>query len=87
MTVQPFHVECYAGHRGEEAPRRFRVAGRWVDVAGIVTRWMTPDHRCFTVTGTDGGTYVLRHRVMTDTWELLEGNLPRSPIPSCELRD
>lgn len=74
VTDRPFLVECHAGHRGEEAPRRFRQAGRWVGVVDVVNRWMTPDHRCFIVTGNDGGTYVLRHNVMADTWELLEGS-------------
>ena len=42
-------VECYAGYRGEETPRRFALAGTTIEVAEVVDRWLAPDHRYFTV--------------------------------------
>lgn len=63
-------VECYAGYRGEETPRRFFIQERAVEVLDVVDRWLAPDHRYFKVTGDDGGTYILRHDVTSDSWEL-----------------
>jgi len=63
-------VECYAGHRGEEEPRRIHFGTTAVDVAEIVDRWLAPDHRYFKVRGSDGDTYILRHDLARDSWEL-----------------
>jgi hypothetical protein len=63
-------VECYAGYRGEETPRRFRLADRQVEVAEVVDRWLAPDHRYFKVRDTDGDLYILRHDLAGDRWEL-----------------
>jgi hypothetical protein len=63
-------VECYAGHRGEETPRRFRLGDEWLEVAEIVDRWLAPDHRYFKARTADGDTYVLRHDAATGAWEL-----------------
>ncbi len=63
-------VECYAGHRGEETPRRFSLGKRKVEVAEVLDRWLAPDHRYFKIRGDDGDTYILRHDVLLDRWEL-----------------
>lgn len=63
-------VECYAGYRGDEEPRRFWIGERPVEVAEILDRWLAPDHRYFKVHGADGGTYILRHDTRADRWEL-----------------
>jgi len=63
-------VECYAGHRGEETPRRFCVGAREVAVENVVDRWRGPDYRYFKVLGNDGATYVLRHDTGSGAWEL-----------------
>ncbi len=63
-------VDCHAGYRGEETPRRFIVGEQWVEVVEIVDRWLEPDHRYFRVKGNDRNTYVIRHDTSTDTWEL-----------------
>lgn len=63
-------VECYAGHRGDEEPRRFYFGTTPVEVVEIVDRWLAPDHRYFKVLGGDGDTYILRHDLVTDRWEL-----------------
>jgi hypothetical protein len=50
--IQPsleIRVECYAGHRGEETPRRFTLDGRTVEVVDVLDTWPAPDHRYFKV--------------------------------------
>ena len=63
-------VECYAGYRGEETPRRFFLDERKVEVKEIFNRWLAPDHRYFKVRGDDGNDYILRHDAVADRWEL-----------------
>ncbi|MEE9269060.1 MAG: hypothetical protein V3V49_02260 [Candidatus Krumholzibacteria bacterium] len=64
------HVECYAGYRGEEEPRRFRYEGRELEVVEILDRWLDPNHRYFKVRGNDDGVYLLRHDADVGAWEL-----------------
>lgn len=59
-------VECYAGYRGEETPRRIFFddngpGGRSVAVREIVDAWLAPDHRYFKVKAADESLYILRH--------------------------
>jgi hypothetical protein len=63
-------VECHAGYRGEETPRRFRLGERQVEIAEVVDRWLAPDHRYFKVQDTQGDLYILRKDVDADRWEL-----------------
>jgi hypothetical protein len=63
-------VECYAGHRGEQEPRRFWLGERGITVDEILDRWLAPEHRYFKVRGDDGGRYILRHDTAADRWEL-----------------
>ena len=63
-------VECYAGYRGEETPRRFHLGERTVEVAEVIDRWLAPDHRYFKVRGDDGARYILRHDPDSGDWEL-----------------
>jgi hypothetical protein len=63
-------VECYAGHRGEQEPRRFWIGTRAVVVAEILDRWLAPDHRYFKLRADDGAVYILRHATHADRWEL-----------------
>jgi hypothetical protein len=67
MTIR---VECYAGHRGEETPRRFWKDESAVEVADVLDRWLAPDHRYFKVRGHDGDLYILRHDESADRWEM-----------------
>ncbi|MGH9361910.1 MAG: hypothetical protein ACRD2T_08330 [Thermoanaerobaculia bacterium] len=70
--AQPFvlNVECHAGYRGEETPRRFWLGEREIAVAEELDRWLSPDHRYFKVRGDDGEIYILRHDPEADRWEL-----------------
>jgi hypothetical protein len=62
-------VECYAGHRGEETPRRFTL-GRTSELSEVLDAWLAPDHRYFKVRGDNGACYILRNDVLTGRWEL-----------------
>jgi hypothetical protein len=63
-------VDCNAGYRGEETPRRFWLAGAKIEIAEVVDRWMAPDHRYFKVRDGDGDLYILRNDVASERWEL-----------------
>ncbi len=63
-------VDCYAGYKGEETPRRFYLGEREVEIVEVLNRWMAPAHAYFKVRGDDGGTYILRHDVGSGRWEL-----------------
>ena len=67
MLVQ---VDCYAGHRGEETPRRLRFDGRSVELVEVLDCWLGIDHRYFKMLGDDGATYILRHDTARERWEL-----------------
>ena len=69
-TTANLRVECYAGHRGEEAPRRFFLGARAVEVTEVVDRWLAPACQYFKVRGDDGGVYILRHDTAKDFWEM-----------------
>jgi len=64
-------VQCYAGHRGEETPRRIELDGRDIEVVEVLDRWLAPDHRYFKLRGEDGATYILRHDEASGRWELV----------------
>jgi hypothetical protein len=63
-------VECYAGYRAEETPRRFRLGEREIEIAEVADTWLAPDHRYFKVHDTQGDLYILRNAVASDRWEL-----------------
>lgn len=63
-------VECYAGHRGEQEPRRLLLDSRSVEVAEIVDRWFAPDYRYFKLRGAEGDLWIVRHDEATGRWEL-----------------
>jgi hypothetical protein len=67
MLVQ---VDCYAGHRGEETPRRLRLDGRSVELVEVLDRWLGVDHRYFKMLGDDGATYILRHDGARGRWAM-----------------
>lgn len=83
-------VECYAGYRGEETPRRFFVGRRGFQIRDVIDRWLAPDHRYFKVRADDGSLYILRHDASADRWEMVmyqaQDKLPTAandPGPHC----
>ena len=67
-------VECYSGYRGDEAPRRFIMGKKTVEISEILDRWLDPEHRYFKVRGEDNAVYILRHDVTAGHWELIMFN-------------
>ena len=65
-------VECHAGYRGEEAPRRIRFDSGVVEVSEIIDSWHGPDHRYFKLLGDDEATYLLRHDERAGSWALIQ---------------
>ena len=63
-------VECYAGYRGEEKPRRFFREERKLEIIQVLDRWLDPNHRYFKVRADDEEVYLLRHDPNTGEWEL-----------------
>ena len=61
-------VECYAGHRGEETPRRLLFDERTVEVAEVLDQWLAPDYRYFKLLSADNVIYIVRHS--RAGWEL-----------------
>ncbi len=64
-------VECYAGYRADESPRRFLIGQRAITIGEIIDRWLDPSHRYFKVRGDDGGIYILRQDVPSQTWDMI----------------
>ena len=67
MDIQ---VQCYAGYRGEETPRRFKMGEQEIHVTRVLDRWLSTDHRYFKVLGSDMAVYILRHDEQEQRWEL-----------------
>jgi len=64
-------VECHAGYRGDETPRRFHVDGQTIEIAEILCRWREPDALFFRVQSVTNRVYVLRRDEETGRWEVL----------------
>lgn len=63
-------VECYAGYRADERPRRFTLRGRAYYVQNLDGQWYSPGATYFRVRAEDGNFYVLRHDEAQDCWTL-----------------
>ena len=63
-------VDCYAGYRGEQTPRRILLGDHYLAVTAILDCWLAPDHRYFKVTTDDEGIWIIRHDTVQDVWEL-----------------
>ena len=74
-------VDCYAGYKGEETPRRFYLEERRVEVVNVSDRWLAPNYAYFKVEGDDGDTYILRHDVASGRWELTMFERGATTIP------
>ena len=66
----PIRVECYAGYRGEETPRRFWMGEREIEVLEVMDRWLSPEHRYFKVRADDDAVYILRYDIESWNWEM-----------------
>jgi hypothetical protein len=77
MQLIPIRVECYAGARADETPRRFIWEGRAIEVREVLDRWCqvesTPEWPLadyFKVASADERGYLLKHDLESDEWFL-----------------
>ncbi|HOW64168.1 MAG TPA: hypothetical protein P5186_11650 [Candidatus Paceibacterota bacterium] len=77
MYLIPIQVECHAGYRADEMPRRFVWNDQSIEVADIIDRWYQieskpewPRADYFKVRGHDGHDYLLKHDLEDDQWYL-----------------
>ncbi len=68
--MNSIRVECYAGYRGEETPRRVWMGSRGMEVKEVLDQWLAPNHRYFKILGDDNAVYILRHDIESMDWEL-----------------
>jgi hypothetical protein len=65
--VLTIRVDC---DPSEQVPRRLWLEDRVVEIAEVLDKWLGSDHRYFKVRGDDGDTYILRHDLAADQWEM-----------------
>jgi hypothetical protein len=77
MQLIPIKVECYAGAKADETPRRFLWEERWLEIEEVLDRWYQveslpewPRANYFKVRGTDQREYLLKHDQESDEWYL-----------------
>ncbi|HVB98519.1 MAG TPA: hypothetical protein VNJ12_04210 [Candidatus Dormibacteraeota bacterium] len=63
-------VECYAGHRADQRPNRFKIRGKTFEIVSIEDQWYEPDAIYFRVRAMDRNLYILRHDEVQDVWTL-----------------
>jgi hypothetical protein len=78
MLLTPIQVECYAGHKAGEMPRRFRLGVEWMEVEHVLDRWYQieslpewPRADYFKVCAADKRGYLLKHDLEADEWYLV----------------
>jgi hypothetical protein len=77
MWLTPLQVECTAGYKADEAPRRLLWEGTWLEVVEVVDRWHQatgnpewPMADDFKVLAADHHEYLLKHDRESDDWYL-----------------
>ncbi len=77
MKLTAIEVECYAGAKADETPRRFTLEGRTVEIDEVLDRWYQVDSKpewpradYFKVRGADTQQYLLKHDLESDDWFL-----------------
>jgi len=77
MKLVPIQVECYAGAKADETPRRFTLEERTVEVGEVLDRWYQLESKLewpradyFKVLAADEREYLLKHDLEADEWFL-----------------
>ena len=77
MRLIPIQVECYAGIKADETPRRFVKQGQPIEVTEVLDRWYQiesqpewPRAHYFKVRGANEHDYLLKHDLESDEWFL-----------------
>ncbi|MFW6352577.1 MAG: cytoplasmic protein [Bacteroidota bacterium] len=73
----PVRVECYAGHKADQEPVRFKLFDMNFEISEIIDRWYQADSspefpaaQYFKVQTRDGKQYMLKHVSENDLWYL-----------------
>jgi hypothetical protein len=77
MRLNPIQVECHAGAKADETPRRFIWEGTPIEVGEVLDRWYQvesqpewPRADYFKVRGVDQREYLLKHDLESEEWYL-----------------
>lgn len=77
MKLTPIHVECYAGGKADETPRRFGLQEQSVEIIEVLDRWYQVESKpewpradYFKVRSETGRDYLLKHDLESDEWFL-----------------
>jgi len=77
MKLIPIQVECYAGAKAGETPRRFIWQGQSIEVGEVLDRWHQVESKpewpradYFKVRAVDEREYLLKHDLESDQWYL-----------------
>lgn len=77
MHLIPIQVECYAGAKADETPRRFTLEESHVEIVEVLDRWYQvqskpewPRADYFKVRAADEREYLLKHDLESDEWFL-----------------
>ncbi len=77
VKLIPIQVQCYAGVKADETPRRFKLGEVWIEVSEVLDRWYQVDSKpewpradYFKVRATGGREYLLKHDLESDEWYL-----------------
>ena len=75
MKLIPIQVECYAGAKADETPRRFTLEERTIEVGEVLDRWYQVESKpewpradYFKVRAAGGPEYLLKHDLESDEW-------------------
>src|SRR5215469_1032105 len=79
-TMEPLliEIECHAGYKADETPRRFRFERNWIEIEEVVDRWHEverlpkwPQADYFKVQASDGRHYLLKLYLDDSRWLLV----------------
>ena len=77
MRLTSIEVECYAGSRADETPRRFTLAGQTLEVGDVLDHWYQVESKpewpradYFKVRAVNEREYLLKHDLEADEWFL-----------------
>ncbi len=77
MRLIAIQVECYAGTRADETPRRFTWEGETIEVSEVLDRWYQVESKpewpradYFKVSVADQRQFLLKHDLESDEWFL-----------------
>ncbi len=77
MKLIPIQVECYAGAKADETPRRLLWGEQPVEVVEVLDRWHQVESKpewpradYFKACGADQHEYLLKHDLESDEWFL-----------------